>query len=441
MMCMFAVYPKEDKIYSPIIAGQKRTNHQGKLQMKQICQVLLIVLGVFISAFVSMVSYSCTNEGAIPSQVDGSTCLSLRALAERAKANPNDADVVTLCGINRLEGYVVDVKRGDIIIIGKKESGKPDLSLDDLAICIRNIVQGDPDPYCSLDPIPDNITNLNQLMSGNDVDPFDMADEDYIDLLESTLGPQQVIIGGVPRESKIANTMIYADYIMKEYSQGLRKDNLVQSCLDLMKEESESSFSGEASSMSRFWFMLASDEPKYLSGKNIALIDKCNVNVLTEKQKQDINGELIDAGAKDPTSLQFAASHSKAFKQLCERIPEYASLDQFYRLYSLVKSMLYQNDLNNNNLDMGFWLTGYNNLYSEPLPDYLPGLANAERVEANYENESFRQTRINYYIVAGGVSMETSLQASNFKKLSYPAQIIRRVLANRPDASTLSWAA
>src|SRR5205085_868564 len=120
--------------------------------------------------------------------------------------------------------------------------------------------------------------------------------------VRDTIGPQMDVIGGVPRTSRAAHIMINADYDMKQLSQGLiSASDVLTSVLDRHILSAQSAIVSAAneetgSSMARFWFCVASNQPSF--GTNLAgviWLEQCSVAVRTERQLATASGKLVDS--------------------------------------------------------------------------------------------------------------------------------------------------
>ena len=132
-------------------------------------------------------------------------------------------------GISWLEGYVIDKKNNDIILVGKNREGWPKYHTEDLVEVYQNIFSGKTvAPYCSLDPYPSNIIKLNNALKRSGTDFAKKIKE-----CQKLIGGQKVVVGGVSINSRVAKIMIGADYDMKKISQGLLKVKGLLSCIDI----------------------------------------------------------------------------------------------------------------------------------------------------------------------------------------------------------------
>ena len=117
--------------------------------------------------------------------------------------------------------------------------------------------------------------------------------------LQDILGPQMVVVDGVPTNSHHAHVMIAADYHMKKVSQGHISLPDVTSFLDqsVFREqalEARGITNQTFESQSRFWFQVKDGDLRYAVDNGITWISKCRLIISTEKQTSTEDGQLYD---------------------------------------------------------------------------------------------------------------------------------------------------
>ena len=294
-----------------------------------------------------------------PARAGNRICLSLRVLEAASRSDPQKIDVMQLAGIGWLEGYVIDPENRDIILIGRRHPRWPYIHLDDLVANMKNVWADNPDPYCSLDPRPKDIRKLNHLSVELSRAKGSEQKQDVLKRFRKAVGPQMVVVGGMPRDSRYAHVMIDADYHMKKLSNALVTLPGIPSCLDIQLQSADQAIrKGEnpkmGLSMSRFWFHIAEDDPNFHEADGIVWLDKCSVVVLTERQRADSDGALYDSGGEDPVSRVFAENLTRHFREATHRVPVYAQLENLFRLNAIIRAMLYRNAFKAAKLDLPF---------------------------------------------------------------------------------------
>jgi hypothetical protein len=379
-------------------------------------------------------------------------CLSLRVLANHVtralqSGNLPSEEILTLCGIGQVEGFVVDSERSDVILIGRHQEGRPSLTFDDLLSAFRNAWGPGPYPYCSLDPRKENILKLEKLFkTGVSLeDPSKL--KQYLQLVKEATGPQQVVVGGVETRASWAGTMIEADYHMKSVSQGHNEIEGVQSMIAMHLEQTKQAIAAgrdkaqSGTSMSRFWFHAAPCDPTFLVSDGIVWLKSCRVVVLTEGQRAEADGTLKDSANNDPLAIAFADTFSARFDHAVKAEPAYAKLENLYRLLAVAHAMRLKEAPKQAGLDFGFYLSKCPYLKPVQLKSEVPPLVNS--ILEQIPNKS--GTGIYYVapIVCGGVSMDLGAIRERIARNSPDSKMLAAVrhsaLKSRPSGDSLWW--
>lgn len=379
-------------------------------------------------------------------------CLSLRVLSKRAdealsKGQPLGKEVANMGGIGWVMGYVIDAQNSDIILVGRRCPGRPNLHLDDLVATFRNLAEADVSPYCSLDPLPANVLETNRVIAAISLRIPEDA-KMVIEQLEKAIGPQQTEIGGVHRDARMAHVMIDADYHMKKVSQGLVNVPDVSSIVDRMIAAGEAAIDAGlevpalGASRSRFWFHIKKGAVvSFTTADGIVWLESCPVGLLTETQRNTADGSLYDSGEIDPWAEAFAAEMSEHFAEVAKSVPVYADLENLFRLRALCCAMYHRDDVHKAALDVSYFLSRHQWALDAVMLPSLPGLANcrewSKRVDrGNMEYEYFLAP-----VVCGGVSMETPVEDHQFHPddTGLPERVKVAALMARPSLDKLTW--
>lgn len=387
-------------------------------------------------------------------------CVSLAALAEAARrgawAIRADAPLATCFGLNYVSGYVIDPANHDVVLFGWHERSRPVIEFDDLCVCIQNVWHPDrmryvdgqyPHPFCSLDPRPGAMPAASAAMRGIKIEELldSNAKARAINALAGAVGPQEIEIGGISRDVRLAHVMVDADYHMKKVSQGhirvggvsstsrlrFKRDRGSRRHMALFQNVLHAEGESDSANMSRFWFHVDHKQPFYQESQDIVEIHKCSLIVLTERQISAADGTLKDAGDHDPGAQAFADCLSQQLRSGATRVPEYEDLENLLRLQAVLKAFQFRSEGAVSGLQLSPFLNYQPRRIEMPLA--LPGLANIELVrDGQGVHGSF---------VCGGVSMDISLTPAQFQtsrgdKLN---QVRAQILASRPGRSVASW--
>ena len=104
------------------------------------------------------------------------------------------------------------------------QSGKPALQLQDLVVALRAFAPGErkaPVILCSIDPTAEGLVRMQQFLHsvGSTISPEDT--EMIVNGLRTSLGMQNIRIGGVDPRTHFAQVMLECDYRMKLIGIGL----------------------------------------------------------------------------------------------------------------------------------------------------------------------------------------------------------------------------
>lgn len=381
-------------------------------------------------------------------------CLSLGVLSRNirfaiSEDKTMDQDLLNLCGINYLEGYIIDPKNKDIILLGKRNPNRPNLHLDDLIVNVCNIWNGDVPPYCSLDPREEDIIKVQRLFTKR----TETKEEMRVlcrDLAE-IWGPQNVVVGGVPKDSRHAHVMIDADYHMKKVSQGLEIIPGITSYLEMSVQEYKRNMTrGDRSpssdcSLSRFWFSVKKGYPQFKEDEGIVRLSSCPVIVLTEKQKASYDGRLYDVGGENKLAQKFTVELSNKFNLAASHVPVYADLENLYRLNAILLAIHYRQSGKETEFSLDSFMTNYDFKAAMPMDESLDGLVNFKEIEEenirNIRGEKHTYSSFLVFMVCGGVDMGMKTEKRSFlKDVTGDLNNMRQLaLLSRPDPQTLFW--
>lgn len=393
-----------------------------------------------LAAIVLGCAASRGSETAARADDDVYVSISLRELSERVTAAIREGRELTEeerhpGGMAAIEGCVRDREApGDFIVFGRKRPEQPALGLDVLLVGLRNVWGQEQYPYCSLDPTPEGMRRMRQLELDTN------EPETMVARIEAAIGEQQIVVGGVPRDSRYAKVMIAADYHMKQVSQGRTKVAGVESALDLALKAAvdKPEAAPPTLSISRFWFHIGEGAPQYEEAEDIIRLSNCAVGLLTQAQLDSVDGHLQDVARDEPQAKAFAAAMTKAFPNLAQTVPEYGELEMLYRLRALLLGMRFRHWASAGSLDLETYLAECEVRVDKPMPAALPGLANAREWQRRTTTaEGYTEIRL-VQMVCGGVDQDMVVKERSFSraKLEHWRSAI---LAARPSARALAW--
>jgi hypothetical protein len=164
--------------------------------------------------------------------------------AMKALANENSPptdEMKYLAGLTRVEYVFYYPETKDIVIAGPSEgwvtdlvgrtrgleTGRPTLLLEDLVAALRAYRPGGKQTkviMCSIDPTPEGLARMQAfLRSIGSVNPNVGSTQEIVDGLRTSMGMQNIRVGGVPATTHFAQVLVEADYRMKLIGIGIER--------------------------------------------------------------------------------------------------------------------------------------------------------------------------------------------------------------------------
>jgi len=239
-------------------------------------------------------------------------------------------EIQYLAGIQRIEFVFVYPEQKDIVLAGPGEgwkldangnmvgvtTGRPVLRLEDLIVALRTVENARQGGItCSIDPTEEGRLALDRAIAS-----FSTYSPQVADVVEKALGPQKISIGGVPKASRLARTLVASDYKMKRIAMKLDPSPVkgLGSYVDMLR-------SPPKNMMPRWW--LACDyEPlaKGADGLSWQLLGK-GVKVMTEDEVIT-NGKVAGTGKTSDAAQKWADTMTGKYDDLSVAEPVFGEL-------------------------------------------------------------------------------------------------------------------
>ena len=280
--------------------------------------------------------------------------LEREAAKRMTEGRPIVETMKNLAGITQLKYIVVDQKSHDVLIGGPSEawkydkngnpvgvkSGRPTLQLDDLVTVLRTFSKdGQQNFGCSFNPRQEGLKELQAFVEkSNARGPLEpTAVKAWVNQLSNKLGPQDIELWGVPRDSRVARVVTEADYRLKMIGIGkLEGGSHVPSIFELMTVEEQKSSKLDAL---RWWLTMKYDAILHSPDHNVFEIQGPSVQCLSENQFLTERGERVGTGQSDTTNRTFAANFTQHYAELAQRDIAFADLQNVFDL-ALVAALL-----------------------------------------------------------------------------------------------------
>lgn len=398
--------------------------------------------------------------------------LSLKVLQQQVRAcQPKQTcseTLLQLAQLTRIDGYVIDAKNKDVILIGQVDPTMPTLYLEDFVLALRDawkmyaIKKGDTyiytEPGCTIDPQPRVMGKLQEIGAWlNGASPSQI--QEGLEVWHQVCHmPQKVQVFGLPFHTRFAHTMVIADYFMKKLVDGSEQAN-VEGFASLVKwhmEEAEKVLQNGLSaqiplgSMSRFWFYprlfckegeTCPDSEKISllnkKDKDILIIDRFDIMLRTEEEYLNAKGEMVGRGQPDPMAKKWAEMFTKRYADIARIHPMYQDLENLGRFIALARTMHDQSVFRQAGLDIQ-WLLNQFTIQETHVDKTIPGHSSVKTLEHRGERTTgYSLVRVTMPS-CGGVEMAVKVGKKNFVVASLQ-ELKNLILATRPLKPTLLW--
>ena len=360
----------------------------------------------------------------------------LVAGAKRA-GKPIPADVRYLAGLTRIRYVFFDPAERDVILAGPAEgwkqlptgevvgakSGRPVLHLEDLIAALRYTFSQRRAAFigCSIDPTSDGMKNYATYLRrlGGRMDRSRMRP--ILAGMERAMGPQAVRVFGVDPSTRLALTLVVADYRLKRIAMGHEPSPAkeVVNYLDLATRRGIA----RKQPQHRFWFLAEYQAIRHTPDRLAFELVGSGVKVSAARISATKDPKRKPVAA--PAATQFAARFTKHYERVAARIPVLAELQNVVSLSVAAELAAQQWSGNVSTVDDGAWkpthlldpracpLTKY------AVPKAVPSLA------------AYRHSRGKWLIsVSGGVECNpTKVAGKAFRKTDKALAEVRTAAA------------
>ncbi len=270
-----------------------------------------------------------------------------KELSERLSKGQSPTETMKyLGGLTGVKYIFVMPEEKDLVIAGPGEawrydargsavgavSGRPMLQLDDLVVLLRTFGPGGERVFgCSIDPRAANLKSTKEYLASIKGPLAPGALGGWLQQIENRMGLQDIRIYGVPAESRIARTIVDADYRMKLIGIGkLAGVKQIPSIFELMaksREKEELPLNAY-----RWWLTMKYDAILHNEAKNVYEIQGSSVLVKSEDQMISENGKQVQSGKVSGVNRQFAENFTTHYRELAAQDPVFADLQNIFDL-------------------------------------------------------------------------------------------------------------
>lgn len=283
----------------------------------------------------------------------------LQAEIDRAmKENqPLSEEVLYLAGLQRVEYVFVYPEQNDIVLAGPAESwvvredasvvgktsGRPVLQLEDLIVALRCTEAAKREAITvSIAPTPEGQMRLDKLLSqvrvGAGFNPASIEPA-----MREAFGPQQVKLTTVAADSRMANTLVAADYRMKRLAMGLEATPVrgLPSYLEMVRNGS----SGNGV-QPRWWMTCDYDAILHTPDRMAWKLTGSGIKAMTEDEIVDASGVRTGSGKANKLAQRWADGFTEKFDELCGHNAAFGDLRNVMDL-NIVATVIAAHELEN----------------------------------------------------------------------------------------------
>lgn len=337
-----------------------------------------------------------------------------------------------LAGLTRVQYIFVYPEENEIVIGGPAEawqvnsagqlvgvdSGRPVLHLDDLVTVLRTFSDNGKAFFnCLIVPREEHIRKLHAYVTktgGGSRSPA--ATKSWVNRLENILGTQDVVYNGIPVDSRVARTIIEADYRMKLIGIDKLQRADIPSYFDLLTKEDQKG--AQMVDALRWWLTMNYDSVLHSADENTFEIKGSSVQCQSENELITKEGQRISTGKANVTNQMFADEFTAKYNELASEDPVFADLQNVFDL-SLVAALIKKYNLD----DKADWSHGAFSRDGQYHPASYTVVKTAQSV-ANHRVYNKRNVIIQ---VAGGVKGDLMSVVSDTKVVKEsPTKLVDR---------------
>lgn len=334
-----------------------------------------------------------------------------------------DSSVLNLAGITRLAGMVIDRKNKDIILIGKKSSKLPEVTLDDFVTALRARLIHDELPMVSIDPVPNSAqTGMQQVRFAGHLDQTSFGYQ----FLTSDILLKKYSLGIEEQTNGITS---YGNLLLQDELANLKQQNIETKAIRWVNPDSIGAFKGrglnsEKVSQSRFWFNYKNPCQVRIRGDVFCIMA---LDIIIERELTIAGKKQDDKPGSTNKKLpdeQFSELFTDGFYTLSDRYPILKKLKALFDMTAIAEGLKNTKDLP----DINFLLKEYPVKVVNTQKEF-PLIKKCAVIERN-------DGKTNLVQLSGGIETSVEMQWLNGGDVSY---LEKAVLDSRPDVNSLFW--
>lgn len=261
-----------------------------------------------------------------------------------------------LGGLTQIKHLFVYPEEGEVVLAGPAEawkyndnglavgveSGRPMLQLDDLVTVLRAFSSTNQKFFSvSINARQEGLRNLKQYVEQTSSRPLrpGAGVRNWVDQLQQRLGRQDIVYSGIDPESRVARTIVEADYRMKLIGIGkydFEKGSKIPSIFELMTPQEQKASKLDAL---RWWLTMKYDAVLHTPDRHGFEFVGSSVLCQSENQFLNAQGQQVQTGQSEGCNRVFAETFTSRYEELAKQDIVFADLKNVFDL-SLVAAIL-----------------------------------------------------------------------------------------------------
>lgn len=263
----------------------------------------------------------------------------------RALGQPLDEEMLTLAGLRRVTHVFVYPESGDVVLAGPASDwylgrenrrlsvadDRPVVLLGDLAALLRREFDVGGPFGCSIDPTTDGLQRVQTFVEASKKTPLSPGGlPKWTNELRNQLGRQNVRVYGIDPQTRVARTLVEADYRMKLLGIDREEGTLhVPSYFDIVRNSGR-----EPPSMGllRWWFTVNYEAVSTSPNRDVFELRGQGVRLQSENEFLSARGQRVATGTADEQNSRFSENFTQYFDEIARKYPLYADLQNIFDL-------------------------------------------------------------------------------------------------------------
>lgn len=248
-------------------------------------------------------------------------------LEHRESGSTLPEEILFLAGLQRVEYIFVYPEEHDIVIAGPAEgwtvradgsvvgvkSSRPVVQTEDLLTAFRTVEAARQAPISvSIDPTPEGSQRLRRLVAGVQSGPG-FQPQALEPAMREAFGPQQVKFTTIATDTRMAQTLVAADYRMKLLAMNLEESPVsgLPSYIEMLRTVRISK------TQPRWWIATQYDAINHSEDRLAWKLDGRGIQAMTEEEMVGKDGTRSSAKATNPIAQKWADLFTSKFDELC----------------------------------------------------------------------------------------------------------------------------